>query len=250
MSAFELGPRQVVAFGAAEAAASRIGRADPPLPVAPDQLDQEARVQDPESPREYRGHGHISVCDVGLRYHSSGPAVLEHLDLELPPGEIVVLHGSSGCGRTSLANLLVRFRDPDEGAILLDGYNLRGYALADVHRAVGLAGHDAHLLSTTIRENGARVSGGQRQRIVLARPLVAGLRLLILDEPEALLGEETADSLIADVIAAAHDTGMGVLLITQRPIATDLIDRVIELQEGRICSDIYYDRAAPATTSL
>ncbi len=141
-----------------------------------------------------------------------------------------MLHGPAGCGGPSLQNLLGRVRDPDEGAILLDGYNLRGYALADVHRAVALVDHDGRVLPDSSGE--------------------ADTRLLILDEPEAQLGPEAADSLIADVIAAAHRTGTGVLLITQRPIATDRIDRVIELRDGRICSDIYYDRAAPATTSL
>jgi ABC-type multidrug transport system fused ATPase/permease subunit len=195
----------------------------------------------------------------------------------------VVLHGPSGCGKTSLAELLVRQRDPDEGAILLDGFNLRGYAQADVHRAVGLAGEDAFLLPASIRENlktarpaatdaelaaalklagltgglddfvGAnseRVSGDQRQRIVLARALLAGLRLLIVDEPEAYLVDEAADALITDLIAAAHATRLGLLLITKRPIATDRIDRVIALRAGRICSNTYYDRAPPPSSGL
>jgi ATP-binding cassette subfamily C protein CydC len=272
-----------------------------PLPIAAEQLvltseaarrvldltDREPPVEDPDSPRPFTGDGRIDVCGVGLRYDPSGTAVLEQLDLELPPGEVVVLHGPSGCGKTSLANLLVRFRDPDEGAILLDGFDLREYAQADVHRAVGLAGQDAHLFPTSIRENlriarpgatdaeladalrrahawefvselpeglgtyvgenGARVSGGQRQRIALARALLADVRLLVVDEPDAHLDDETADCVIADVIAAARASRMGVLLITHRPVASSLIDRLVELRDGRICSSNQGSRpTAPA----
>jgi ATP-binding cassette subfamily C protein CydC len=267
-----------------------------PLPIAAEQLvqtseaarrvldltDREPAVKDPDTPRRFTGHGQISVCDVGLRYDPAGPAVLEHLDLDLTPGEIVVMHGPSGCGKTSLANLLVRFRDPDVGAILLDGFDLTEYAQADVRRAVGLAGQDAHLFPTSIRENlriarpgaadvelaealrlahawefvstlpdglgtylgenGARVSGGQRQRIALARALLADVRLLVVDEPDAHLDDETADSVIFDVIAAARATGTGLLLITHRPVASSLVDRVLELRDGRICSSTPYGR--------
>jgi ATP-binding cassette subfamily C protein CydC len=272
-----------------------------PLPIAAEQLmltgeaarrvldltDREPPIRDPESPRPFTGRGHIDVRGVGLRYDPSGPVVLDGLDLDLPPGEIVVMHGPSGCGKTSLANLLVRFRDPDAGAILLDGVDLRGYAQADVHRAVGLAGQDAHLFPTSIRENlriarpgaadaelaaalrgahawefvsalpeglatyvgenGARVSGGQRQRIALARALLAEVRLLVVDEPDAHLDDETADSVILDVIAAARASGMGVLLITHRPVATTHVDRVVELRDGSVLSSIPCDRpTAPA----
>jgi ATP-binding cassette subfamily C protein CydC len=268
-----------------------------PLPGAAEQLvvtgeaarrvldltDREPPVRDPAVPRPYTGHGQVSVRDVVLRYDPDGPLVLDQLDLELPAGEIVVMHGVSGCGKTSLANLLVRFRDPDAGAILLDGFDLRGYAQADVHRAIGLAGQDAHLFPTSIRENlriarpaatddeladalrgahawefvsglpeglgtnvgedGARVSGGQRQRIALARALLADVRLLVVDEPDAHLDDETADAVIADVIDAARANRIGLLLITHRPVASHLVDRVVELRAGRACSAIGDDRA-------
>ena len=132
------------------------------------------------------------------------------------PAAIVALTGPSGAGKTTLANLLVRFRDPDGGAVELDGHDLRRYAQADVRRVVGLAGQEAHLFPTSIRENlriarpgatdaelgdalrrahsdgwvaglpdgldtrlgegGTGVSGGQRQRLALARALLADVR--------------------------------------------------------------------------
>jgi ATP-binding cassette, subfamily C, bacterial CydC len=275
-----------------------------PLPVAAEQLtltaesarrvldltDREPPVRDPDVPRVCAGRGHVSVVGVGLRYEASGPEVLDQLDLELPPGEIVVLHGPSGCGKTSLANLLVRFRDPDAGAILLDGFDLREYAQSDVHRVIGLAGQDAHLFPTSIRENlriarpgatdgelvgalrgahawdfvsalpdglgthvgenGARVSGGQRQRIALARALLAEVRLLVVDEPDAHLDDDSADAVIADVVSAARASRMGLVLITHRPVATGLVDRVLELRDGRICSSVAGARAEPEPALL
>jgi ATP-binding cassette, subfamily C, bacterial CydC len=281
----ELGMLALLALAAFEAVR--------PLPVAAEQLvvtseaarrvldltDREPPVHDPVSPRALCGPGHVSIRQLRMRYASAGPAVLDGLDLDLAPGEIVALHGPSGSGKTSLASLLVRFRDPDAGAILLDGFDLREYAPADVRRTIGLAGQDAHLFPTSIRENlriarpaasddelagalraahawdfvsglpeglstyvgerGARVSGGQRQRLALARALLADVRLLVLDEPDAHLDDATADALVADIVAAARETGMGVLLITHRPAPAGLADRVVELRDGRVRSRIH-----------
>ena len=262
-----------------------------PLPAAAEQLvavgaaarrildltDREAPVQDPAAPRPLGGAGALSLRGVSMRYSAEAPLVLAGVDLDLPAGGIVALVGPSGSGKTTIANLLVRFRDPDEGAILLDGHDLREYAQADIRRVVGLAGQEAHLFPTTIRENlriarpdasddelidalrrarawewveslpdglgthvgedGGRVSGGERQRLALARALLADVRLLVVDEPDAHLDEETADALVRDLLAASRAAGLGVLLITHRPVGPGLVDAVAVLREGRIAPE-------------
>ncbi len=236
--------------------------------------DREPSVRDPVAPAAADGPGRLELRAVGVRYTDSAPWVLDGIDLVLEPGTVAVLTGPSGSGKTTLAELLVRFRDPGRGAILLDGGDLRDLAQEDVRRAVVLAGQDAHLFATSIRENlrigrpdaaadellealrqvgldgfvdgleggldtqvgedGAYVSGGQRQRLALARALLARPRLVILDEPDAHLDDETADRLLPDLVAAARGAGVGVLLISHRPAACALADRVLELDGGRI----------------
>ncbi|MFB9196808.1 thiol reductant ABC exporter subunit CydC [Actinomadura verrucosospora] len=204
--------------------------------------------------------------------HAGSPWVLDGVDLDLRPGERVALLGPSGAGKSTLAHLLVRFRDPDEGAVTLDGHDLRDYAQDDVRRAVCLVDQHAHLFGTTIRanvalarpdaaepeivdalrrarvwdwvsglpggldahvgEHGARVSGGQRQRIALARAFLSGARLLVLDEPTAHLDPATARDLLTDVL---RDTsGTGILLITHTPPPPGTADRVLHLRSGRL----------------
>ncbi len=141
-----------------------------------------------------------------------------------------------------------------------------------MRRVVALCGQDAHLFATTIRENvrlarpeapdedvlaalrragagawldslpdgldtfvgeeGALVSGGQRQRIALARALLSGARILILDEPTAHLDEETATAVLDDLLAASGDTGL--LLITHSPLRLDRFDEVLALEGGKL----------------
>jgi ABC-type multidrug transport system fused ATPase/permease subunit len=198
--------------------------------------------------------------------------VLDGVDLELSPGRRVALLGASGAGKTTLAHLLVRFRDPDAGRITLDGHDLREYAQDDVRRVVALAGQDAHLFTTTIRENvrlarpdaseselvdalrrarvwdwvaslpdgldtevgdeGTLVSGGERQRIALARAFLSGARLLVLDEPTAHLDDATAGGVLDDLLDTIGDTGL--LLITHSPLRLERFDEVLMLEDGHL----------------
>jgi ABC-type multidrug transport system fused ATPase/permease subunit len=192
---------------------------------------------------------------------------LEHVDLRIEPGERVALVGPSGVGKTTVTNLLLRFLDPEEGRVSLDGRDLRSLRQEDVRRVFALAGQEAHVFDSSIRENlrlarpeasdeelqgalaqarlaawvetlpdgldtpvgedGARLSGGQRQRLVVARALLADAPVLLLDEPTAHLDPPTAEALVRDVLAAAD--GRSVLLITHRPEGLDLVDRVVTL---------------------
>src|SRR5213078_4589240 len=165
----------------------------------------------------------------------------------------------------TVTNLLLRFIDPEHGRVTLAGQDLREYRQEDVRRAITVAGQDAHLFSTSIRENlrlgrpgasdgeleqaldaarvgdwvrslpdgldtlvgeeGRELSGGQRQRVTLARALLTGAPVLVLDEPTAHLDPPTAEKLLEDVFAVAGERC--VLLITHRVEGLDLVDEVV-----------------------
>lgn len=209
----------------------------------------------------------VTLDDVRTRYPGQPQPALDGVTLRLDPGERVALVGPSGAGKTTVTNLMLRFLDPERGRVTLAGRDLREYRQDDIRRVVALAGQDSHLFSASIRDNvrlsrprasdhdiehalraariwdwvqaqpagldtlvgeeGRELSGGQRQRIVLARALLAGAPVLILDEPTAHLDPDTATELVRDVFAATPD--QSVLLITHRSEGLDLVDRVVTL---------------------
>jgi ATP-binding cassette, subfamily C, bacterial CydC len=209
----------------------------------------------------------VALEDVRARYAPGEPPVLDGADLRLEPGRRVALVGPSGAGKTTVVNLLVRFLDPEAGRVTLGGRDLREYRQEDVRRAIAVAGQDSHLFSTTIRDNvrlgrtdatddeieealrqarildwvrtlpdgwdtlvgeeGRELSGGQRQRLVIARALLAGAPVLVLDEPTAHLDAATAERLIDDVVDAVPDRSL--LLITHRREGLDRMDEVVAL---------------------
>jgi ATP-binding cassette, subfamily C, bacterial CydC len=213
----------------------------------------------------------VALEDVRVEYPAARAPVLDGVTLRLAPGARVALVGRSGAGKSTVANLLLRFLDPAAGRVTLGGHDLRDLRQDDVRAAVALAGQDAHLFAASIRQNvclarpdapdgdvedalrrarlldwvrglpdgwdtrvgedGREVSGGQRARIVLARALLADRPVLVLDEPTAHLDPATAEALVRDVLAAAGDRT--VLLITHRPEGLDLVDEVVTLDAGR-----------------
>jgi len=233
--------------------------------------DREPAVADPPSPaRLPDGPFAVALEGVRARYGDAESPVLEDVDLRLEPGRRIGLLGASGAGKTTIANLLVRFLDPECGRVTLAGRDLRDYRQEDVRRAISVAGQDSHLFSTTIRDNvalgrpdasdgevedalrrarlldwvqslpdgwdtlvgeeGRELSGGQRQRLVVARALLAGAPVLVLDEPTAHLDPETAAELIADVLEANRTRTT--LLITHRPEGLERMDEVLRLESG------------------
>ncbi|MTD45117.1 thiol reductant ABC exporter subunit CydD [Conexibacter sp. W3-3-2] len=198
------------------------------------------------------------------------PAVLRGVDLTVRPGEHVAIVGPSGTGKSTLAALLTRQLDPDAGTVRLGGVDLRDADPAALRDRVRLGGQDAHLLAGTIAanvrigrpqatddevraaladaglaawlatlpdgldtlvgEDGSAVSGGQRRRIALARTLLSGADVLVLDEPTAMLDHATAATVLADARRAAR--GRTLVVVTHDPTGLDGFDRVLELRGG------------------
>jgi thiol reductant ABC exporter CydC subunit len=229
--------------------------------------DREPLVRDPARPAAEPRSADVAFEGVSARYGPNEPDVLDGLSFRLDPGRRIALTGPSGSGKTTVTNLLLRFLDPEQGRVTIAGRDLREYRQEDVRSTFALAGQDAHLFDSTIRENlllarrhatdedlmraleqarlaewvaslpqgletlvgeeGMQLSGGQRQRLVLARALLSRAPVLLVDEPTAHLDPVTAEAVVRDVLTAAD--GRSVLLITHRPEGLDLVDEVVEL---------------------
>ena len=234
--------------------------------------ERQPSVIDSAAPMPLPATGDLMVEDVHVRYGPDQPWVLRGVNLRLAPGRRIALLGPSGAGKTTLAHLLARFRDPDAGRVSIGGADTRGLAQDEVRRAVVFAAQDAHLFNTSVRENillarrnapepdlwqalatagiaewvrglpdgldtlvgedGGLVSGGQRQRIALARALLSDARFLVLDEPTAHLDEDTARQVINAILTQTGDRGL--VVITHSEIALEEYDEVLELRDGRI----------------
>ena len=209
---------------------------------------------------------------VRFRYLQGSSDVLDGVDLELRPGEIVALVGPSGAGKSTIASLLLRFAEPTRGRIVVGGVDLAqcdaaawrdliawvpqrptlfrgtvadnirlgnsGAGFDDVRAAAGLAGADGFVSAlpdgydTLVGDGGRPVSAGERRRIALARAVLRDAPLVILDEPAADLDPEHVE-LVGDLIERLAE-GRTVLVIAHRQELADRADRVIRIEQGRV----------------
>jgi ABC-type multidrug transport system fused ATPase/permease subunit len=216
----------------------------------------------------------VELDGVHFRY-GTGSKVLSGVDLTVRPGEIVAVCGPTGSGKTSLLNLLSRFYDPQEGRVRLGGVDVRDVALKDLRHAVAIVTQRPVLFSVPLRENllaarpdadwndvlaacdaagvaqfasalpngydtligerGVNLSGGQRQRVALARALIAGARVLVLDDPMSAVDTETERQLVEGLRPAV--AGRTVLIASQRLSTILVADRVVVLGDGRVVEE-------------
>ncbi|MDA0352882.1 MAG: ABC transporter ATP-binding protein [Chloroflexi bacterium] len=243
-------------------------------------LEEEPAIADPPHPRDIgQIRGQIEFRGVTIRHSPDGPAVLDRLDLTIEAGTTVAIVGETGSGKTTLVDALARLVDPDEGAVLVDGVDVRELSLRDLRAAIGFVPQEAMLFSDSLRENvafgrvdasddeiaqaveisklsndleqfaagmdtvigerGISLSGGQRQRATLARALVADLPILVLDDSLSHVDTHTEEEILNGLREYMHDRTT--IMIAHRTSALAAADRVVVLDGGRIVEDGTHD---------
>lgn len=205
----------------------------------------------------------VELTGVSFSWREGNP-VLSNIDLHLRDGEIVVLQGASGIGKSSLLNLIAGIAEPQSGGIrvnraevcyvpqeapLLDDsirnnllFGLSGVPDDELMRALAVARMDEFVenqplgLAAMVGDNGALLSGGQRQRLGLARALVRGGNILLLDEATSALDEKSEQQILSALAAS----GKTILLVTHRVRSHTFAHRILHLREGSICEESAY----------
>jgi ATP-binding cassette subfamily C protein CydC len=232
-------------------------------------------VRDPARPeRLAAGVPDVLFDDATLRYGPGLPWALDGVDLRLAAGGRVALTGSSGAGKSSVVNALLRYWPLESGTLSLGGTDVTRLTQADARGATALADQRAQLFAGTVRSNltlgrpdasdaeidaalraarldgwvaslpagletpvgedGVAVSGGERRRLAVARALLAPGPVLVLDEPTSGLDPELADSVVEGVLGAAG--ARSVLLITHRAGEAARCEETVMLEAGRVAS--------------
>jgi ATP-binding cassette subfamily B protein len=231
--------------------------------------DQEM-YEDPNAKSLDDIRGEFRFENVHFGYLKDKP-VLKGMDVEVKPGEMIGLVGRSGVGKTTMINLVCRFYDVDEGAIRLDGVDIRKIKLRDLRRNIGIVPQESFLFNGTIADNisyakpgatrrdiiqaaiaanahgfimrfpdgydtlvgerGSRVSGGEKQRIAIARAILHDPRVLILDEATSLVDTQT-ESLIQEALTRLVK-GRTTFAIAHRLSTLKNADRLLVIAEGK-----------------
>lgn len=219
-------------------------------------------------------HRSIEFRDVTLRH--DGRAVLDDVSFEIPAGVFSVIVGPSGSGKSTIADLMVRLLDPDAGAVMIDGLDLKRTRLSDLRRTVVLidqspylfhgtlyeniayakpfvgrvaveqAAHAAGLtellrglpegLNTVAGERGLTLSAGERQRVAIARAFLAKPEVLILDEPSAALDAARERELVDNLRWAF--AGKTLIAITHKPALASVADHILYIKDGRVAEAV------------
>lgn len=248
-------------FGAASTKVMEIYYSEPTIVSAPDAIDHPDRIK-----------GSVEFKHVSFRYADAKLPVLKDISFSVNPGETVAIMGETGCGKTSLIQLIPRFYEPTDGEVLVDGINVNRYKLEQLRGNIGLATQDVLLYSDTIDgniaygdshitsdevekyakysaaadfiskmpdgydtivgERGVGLSGGQKQRISLARALAIKPSILILDDTTSAVDMETEKEIQTSL--RELDFTCTKIIIAQRISTTKNADKILVLQDGCI----------------
>jgi ATP-binding cassette, subfamily B, bacterial len=215
--------------------------------------------------------GQVQYRDISFSYAPDRP-VLQHLNLDVKPGEMVALVGPSGAGKSTIASLLMRFYDVQGGAITIDGIDIRDVTLASLRRQIGTVPQDTILFSATVAENiafgqtnfdlaaveaaakianahqfisqlsdgyqtfvgerGTNFSGGQRQRLAIARAVYLNPRILVLDEATSALDSES-EALVQEALERIM-VDRTVFIIAHRLATVRRANRILVVEKGQV----------------
>jgi ATP-binding cassette subfamily C protein CydC len=233
----------------------------------------EKAIQLPDLPADrVRNATRIQLEQVALAYPENQQPALNDLTLTLEKGQRIALVGPSGAGKTSIANLLLRFWPLSSGTISLDGAHLDQFSTTSTRKLFGVISQSTYLFSETLRSNlllanqnasevdlirvlhqvklddwlaslpdgldtwlgeqGLLMSGGERQRLAIARVLLQDTPFVILDEPTANLDPVTEQDILNELFADFSERG--VLLITHRLVMMERMDQILFLQNGQV----------------
>lgn len=217
-------------------------------------------------------HGQIEFQNVSFAYPGSSRTILDNINLTIKPGETVAVMGATGCGKSSLVNLIPRFYDVTEGAVLVDGMDVRTYSQKALRNKIAIALQKSELFSIPIRENiawgqpdapeeavvraaktaqaddfirstpdgyhtmvaerGMSLSGGQKQRVSISRAVIKDAEILIFDDSTSALDLKTEADLYAALNEASPESTK--IIIAQRIASVRRADRIVVLENGSI----------------
>jgi len=237
-------------------------------------LDSEPELADGSFGDNTERRGEIEFRDVSFTYPGAARPVLEHIDLTVRRGETVAIMGATGCGKTTLVNLIPRFYDVSAGAVLVDGVDVREYRQQALREKVAVALQKAELFSVTIGENiawgrpgapaeeavsaaetaqadgfirstpegydtvvaerGMSLSGGQKQRLSIARAVLKQAEILILDDATSALDLKTEADLYRALEEEHQD--MTKIIVAQRIASVRRAARIVVLENGRLAA--------------
>ncbi len=247
--------------------------------AAMQRLDQiftvEPSISDPPAPVPLSAvSGRIEYRDVGFSYATAanGHPVIDGVSFAVEPGQKLAIVGHTGSGKSSLVQLLPRLFDPDSGAILVDGHDLRALSLRQLRKAIGFVPQDPFLFSASIRDNiafgaddvsddavrraaeiagvaddiaafprgydtvigerGITLSGGQKQRLTLARAILVSPQILVLDDALSSVDTRTERTILRGLRDVMRDRTS--ILIAHRVSTIMDADRIAVLEDGRI----------------
>jgi ATP-binding cassette subfamily C protein CydC len=236
-------------------------------------VDRSPQVSAPQHPANLSaGRLDLRIRGLTFRYDGETTPALVDFDLDLPSGKRVALVGSSGAGKTTLINLLLRFWDVDRGVMEINGLDIHEYAVEDVRSLTAVISQNTYLFAGTLRQNlllanptaapeildrvllqsqlvdlvaglpngldtwvgerGLNLSGGERQRVAIARALLRDAPLLLLDEPTANLDAAAEQAILRTLQQVSM--GRSLISITHRLVGLYDMDEIIVLRQGRV----------------